>query len=140
VSPDQIILLVVVIVIAAMAVTLAYSTSMAARGKDTRPSPEPAAGATRGTADPVDPSLGTAPMARTSTSFITPASTRQVARVVALLFLAAVAVVVALTGAWQENVTAIFTLIAGGTLPTATCARRCPSASSPIPTTAAPVS
>jgi diguanylate cyclase (GGDEF)-like protein len=53
---------------------------------------------------------------RSSTTFISPASTRQVARVVALLFLAAVAVVVALTRAWPEQEPAIFTLLAAGML------------------------
>jgi diguanylate cyclase (GGDEF)-like protein len=40
----------------------------------------------------------------------------KVARVVAFLFLVSVAVVVALTGAWPETETAIFTLLAAGTL------------------------
>jgi diguanylate cyclase (GGDEF)-like protein len=53
---------------------------------------------------------------RSSTTFFTPASTRQVARVVALLFLAAVAVVVALTRAWPESEPAIYTLLAAGLL------------------------
>ena len=47
---------------------------------------------------------------------IGPSSTRQVARVVAFLLLAAVAAVVALSGAWPENEAAIFTLLAAGTL------------------------
>ena len=53
---------------------------------------------------------------RSSTTFISPASTRQVARVVAFLFLASVAVVVALTRAWPDNEPAIFTLLAAGML------------------------
>ena len=121
-SADQIILLVVgLIVIAAVAVTVAFATSMAARGNDAKlpgamPPADNAGGTTRGGTEQPDPSLGPTHTARSSTSFITPASTRQVARVVALLFLAAVAVVVALTRAWPDNEPAIFTLLAGGLL------------------------
>ena len=50
------------------------------------------------------------------TVLVSPASTRQVARVVAFLFLASVAVVVALTRAWPDQEPAIFTLLAAGTL------------------------
>ncbi len=122
-SSDQIILLVIgLIVIAAVAVTVAYATSTAARGSGRepaprRPDPDPAIGGPRGFEDAPDPATGpaTATM-RSSTTFISPASTRQVARVVALLFLAAVAVVVALTRAWPDNEPAIFTLLAAGML------------------------
>ncbi len=103
------------IVIAAVAVTVAYATSMAARGASSRTSPDPVTGAMRGQEERAD-GPATGPTTRSSTSFIAPASTRQVARVVALLFLAAVAVVVALTRAWPEQEPAIFTLLAGGML------------------------
>ena len=45
-----------------------------------------------------------------------PTSTRQVARAVALLYLVAVAVVVALSGGWASQMAAIVTLLAVGTL------------------------
>ena len=121
-SADQIILLVVgLIVIAGVAVTVAYATAQVARGSD-RPlaGPDPPGNRERDD-DPADPGLANSqagagnPM-RTSTSFITPASTRQVARVVAFLFLAATAVVVALTDAWPDSEAAIFTLVAAGML------------------------
>ena len=122
-SSDQIILLVVgLIVIAAVAVTVAYATSSAARGTgrdapSERPAMDPAIGAMRLPNDPPEPATGPATAAmRSSTTFISPASTRQVARVVALLFLASVAVVVALTRAWPDQEPAIFTLLAAGML------------------------
>ena len=122
-SSDQIILLVIgLIVIAAVAVTVAYATSSAARGtgeeaKPKRPEADPAFGGMRGLEDAPEPTTGPATASiRSSTTFISPASTRQVARVVALLFLAAVAVVVALTRAWPEQEPAIFTLLAAGML------------------------
>ena len=114
-SADQIILLVVgLIVIAAVAVTVAYAGSMAARGASGRPSVDSITGAPR--MDGQTGGTGAGTTTRSSTTFISPASTRQVARVVALLFLAAVAVVVALTRAWPEQEPAIFTLLAGGML------------------------
>jgi len=123
VSSDQIILLVVgLIVIAAVAVTVAYATSSAARGEGAetpseRQAPDPAVFGMRGEGEPPEPATGPATAAlRSSTTFISPASTRQVARVVALLFLASVAVVVALTRAWPEQEPAIFTLLAAGML------------------------
>lgn len=122
-SSDQIILLVIgLIVIAAVAVTVAYATSSAARGTGgasppRRSDPDPATVGLRGFDDPPEPPTGPATAAmRSSTTFISPASTRQVARVVALLFLASVAVVVALTRAWPDNEPAIFTLLAAGML------------------------
>ena len=120
-SSDQIILLVVgLIVIAAVAVTVAYATSSAVRG-DRSTAPErrtPDLGDHRlRDRDEHEPATGPATVAmRSSTTFISPASTRQVARVVAMLFLAAVAVVVALTRAWPDNEPAIFTLLAAGML------------------------
>jgi diguanylate cyclase (GGDEF)-like protein len=124
VSSDQIILLVVgLIVIAAVAVTVAYATSSAARGggprngPPRRPAPDPAVSTWRERDEQAEPATGPATaVMRSSTTFISPASTRQVARVVALLFLAAVAVVVALTRAWPEQEPAIFTLLAAGML------------------------
>ena len=122
-SADQIILLAVgLIVIAAVAVTVAYATAHAAGGGPSQPSSDPAAPGLRdhddATADATAPATGTARTgtARTGTSFISPASTRQVARVVAFLFLLSVVVVVALTRAWPENEPAIFTLLAAGML------------------------
>jgi diguanylate cyclase (GGDEF)-like protein len=118
-STDQIVLLAIgLIVIAAVAVTVAYATAHASRD-ERRPSvPDPASTGMRdhddGAGDPTTtPATGGM---RTSTSFVSPASTRQVARVVAFLFLASVAVVVALTNAWPESQAAIFTLLAAGML------------------------
>jgi diguanylate cyclase (GGDEF)-like protein len=119
VSTEQIILLVVgLVVIAAVAVTVAYATVHAARESGDGSTSEAASGGLRDHADATpDPSITPALGAtRTSTSFISPVSTRQVARVVAFLFLASVAVVVALTRAWPESEPAIFTLLAAGML------------------------
>ncbi len=117
-SADQIILLAVgLIVIAAVAVTVAYATAFATRPMGRRPSADPAHAAGREHDD--DDTQDAAPAAagyRGSFAFITTTSTRQVARVVAFLFLASVGVVVALTGAWPDNEPAIFTLLAAGTL------------------------
>ena len=116
-SAEQIIPLVIgLIVIAAVAVTVAFATSMATRGDLPRLGGERSAGDGRGTDGPTADGERAGALARGSTTFISPASTRQVARVVALLFLAAVAVVVALTRAWPEQESAIFTLLAGGVL------------------------
>ena len=116
-SADQIILLAIgLIVIAAVAVTVAYATAFATQARPRKRSPDPAhtgwhetdaAAAERDTAGV---------LLRGHSAFITPASTRQVARVVAFLFLASVGVVVALTRAWPDNEPAIFTLLAAGTL------------------------
>jgi diguanylate cyclase (GGDEF)-like protein len=123
VSTDQIVLLVVgLIVIAAVAVTVAYATAYASRSisagdTDGRP---PDRTDDRARARDIDRGRpvpdGSNMAGRGSTTFISPTSTRQVARVVALLFLAAVAVVVALTRAWPESETATFTLLAAGVL------------------------
>ena len=105
-SADQIILLVAgLIVIAAVAATVAYATAFATRGTQRRAPADRARGARRDHHDAVvDPSITPATNTpRMSASFLTPASTRQVARVVAFLFLAAVAVVVALTRAWPDD-------------------------------------
>ena len=86
-------------------------------GPTERPAPDPITLGMRDLADPPEPATGPATAAiRGSTDFISPASTRQVARVVALLFLASVAVVVALTRAWPDQEPAIFTLLAAGML------------------------
>ena len=118
-SADQIILLAVgLIVIAAVAVTVAYATAHVARGASSRPADDQSPPGLRDRED--DPSEASAASAsgaaRTSTSFISPGSTRQVARVVAFLFLASVAVIVALTRAWPDRESAIFTLLAAGML------------------------
>lgn len=120
-STDQIILLAVgLIVIAAVAVAVAYATAHVALGGGLPGVPGTAPGRMRDRDDhdaDVAPTQAGAPgAARNSRSFVTPASTRQVARVVAFLFLASVAVVVALTGAWPETQAAIFTLLAAGML------------------------
>jgi diguanylate cyclase (GGDEF)-like protein len=116
VSVDQIVLLVVgLIVISAVAVTVAYATSFAALGRPAQRRPERGGDAVHLRPDEAD-ELGTTTTVRSSTTFFTPASTRQVARVVALLFLAAVAVVVALTRAWPDSEPAIYTLLAAGLL------------------------
>ena len=116
-SAEQIIPLVIgLIVIAAVAVTVAFATSMATRGDLPRLGGQRSAGDGRDADGPTADGERTGALARGSTTFISPASTRQVARVVALLFLAAVAVVVALTRAWPEQESAIFTLLAGGVL------------------------
>ncbi len=116
-SSDQIILLVIgLIVIAAVAVTVAYATAFATRASPPKRSADPAHAGGRDE-EPDDPdAAANGSGQRRSTSFITPTSTRQVARVVATLFLASVAVVVALTGAWPDNEAAAFTLVAAGML------------------------
>jgi hypothetical protein len=121
VSADQIVLLAVgLIVIAAVAVTVAFATAQVARGDPDGPASDNAAAdpsLTSGTLTGTGGGAGSGGGAkRTSTSFISPASTRQVARVVAILFLVAVAVIVALTGAWPDTEPAVFTLLAAGTL------------------------
>jgi diguanylate cyclase (GGDEF)-like protein len=118
VSADQIILLAIgLIVIAAVAVTVAYATAFATRATPRRQSADPAHAGWREHED--DEPLDGPPVAagqRSSMAFITATSTRQVARVVAFLFLASVGVVVALTRAWPDNEPAVFTLLAAGTL------------------------
>ena len=120
-SADQIILLVVVlIVIAAVAATVAYTTLYAAGGTTPRTVADPSTQGLRdhedSSADEGSTSGQSSGSGRSGTTFFAPASTRQVARVVAFLFLAAVAVVVALTGAWPDDEPAVFTLLAAGTL------------------------
>ena len=122
-SADQIVLLAVgLIVIAAVAVTVAFATAQVARGNPDGPAsdnavadPSLTSGTLTGTGGGGGAGAGDGAK-RTSTSFISPASTRQVARVVAILFLVAVAVIVALTGAWPDTEPAVFTLLAAGTL------------------------
>ncbi len=118
-STDQIVFLAVgLIVIAAVAVTVAYATAHVARSGVLSGGADPSSGGLR---DHDDDGRGAAlppgtNAARSSRSWVSPASTRQVARVVAFLFLASVAVVVALTGSWSDDQAAIFTLLAAGTL------------------------
>ncbi len=121
-SAVQIILLAVgLIVISAVAVTVAYATAFATRAAPRKRSADPAHadGHDLERDDPLgdDPDLlSVAGGPRGINAFIAPTSTRQVARVVAFLFLASVAVVVALSQAWQANEPAIFTLLAAGML------------------------
>lgn len=133
-SVDQIVLLVVgLIVIAAVAVTVAYATAYTGRregqgaagdipmtglrdhddGPPDLPRANTAAAGPAGTHRAV---MAGGATPRASSTLISPTSTRQVARVVAFLYLAAVAVVVALTDAWADTEPAIFTLLAVGTL------------------------
>lgn len=126
-SEDQIILLAIgLIVIAAVAVTVAFATAYTPN-RDVKGVPgEVLMTGLRdhddGVPDQARPAglPGGAQTAsgapRSSASLISPTSTRQVARVVAFLYLASVAVVVALTSAWPDTEPAIFTLLAVGTL------------------------
>lgn len=127
-SEDQIVLLAVgLIVIAAVAVTVAFATaSPPRRDVNSGPGEIPTAGLrdhddgmpdpTRFTAGVPGGELQATGAPRPSSSLISPTSTRQVARVVAFLYLASVAVVVALTDAWSDTEPAIFTLLAVGSL------------------------
>ena len=115
-SADQIVLLALgLIVIAAVAVTVAWATAYTARRDPATGSPEPATSALRDHGDGV-PDLPRSTAPRGSRTFIAPTSTRQVARAVALLYLASAAVIVAITGAWPDTQAAVFTLLALGTL------------------------
>jgi diguanylate cyclase (GGDEF)-like protein len=116
---DQLIVLALgFIVLAIVAGVVAYATAQAVgrsaqRRSDRRPGP--------GRVDPVeDGSPGTsAPSttgSRVAAALVSPGSTRQVARVVAFLFLASVFIVVALTRAWPDDEAAIITLLAAGLL------------------------
>ncbi len=115
-SSDQIILLVVgLLVIGAVAVTVAWATASPARREDRMDGL--GLGAT-GQRDHEDGGTDL-PRPRTTRShrtFISPTSTRQVARAVSLLFLASAAVIVAVTDAWPDTEAAVFTLLAAGTL------------------------
>ena len=124
-SADLILLLSLgLIVIAAVAVAVAYATAYTAR-RDFGAAPGEAAGPglrdhddgppeLRQAVGPADATAG--PGSRPRSGFIASTSTRQVARVVAFLYLASVAVVVALSDAWPESQPAIFSLLAAGTL------------------------
>jgi diguanylate cyclase (GGDEF)-like protein len=105
------------ILIAAMAGILAYATAHAVRSHS--PTEGPGEGA-RGRRDPVDGAIdqSTTPASSAPPSgfLFSRASTRQVARWVAFLFLASAFVVVALTGAWPDTEPAIYTLLAAGML------------------------
>jgi diguanylate cyclase (GGDEF)-like protein len=122
VSADQVLLLVAGLIgIAAVAVTVAWATAYPTRRDDLDPALDPIAEparagprATAGTAGETARPIPAAP--RPVTAFISPTSTRQAARAVAFLFLATAALVTALTHAWPEVESAIFTLLALGTL------------------------
>ena len=115
-SADQIVLLALgLIVIAAVAVTVAWATAYTARRDPVAGSPEPAMTTLRDHSDGV-PDLPRTAAPRGNRTFIAPTSTRQVARAVALLYLASAAVIVAITGAWPDTQAAVFTLLALGTL------------------------
>jgi diguanylate cyclase (GGDEF)-like protein len=137
----MLLLVVGLVVIAAVAMTVAYATShvrrAAPRPQDAETTFRPGArdraatpqGAPDASAMPASSWPGATPGAnategstkkqghqRGSPSIISPTSVRQVARVVAFLYLAAVAIVVALTRAWPDAEPAIFSLLALGTL------------------------
>ncbi len=115
-SADQIVLLAIgLTVIVAVAVTVAWATAYTTRRDLSATPPEPAMPGLRDQGDGI-PDLPRTAAPRSGRTFIAPTSTRQVARVVALLFLAGAAVIVALTGAWPETEAAVFTLLALGTL------------------------
>jgi diguanylate cyclase (GGDEF)-like protein len=123
VSSDQIVLLVVgLLIIAAVAMTVAWVTASTARRQEPADRagpgrPDHALGGTglreraQEAAEPSRPAGG-----RARGLLGNPTSTRQVARAVALLFLASAAIIVALTGAWPATEAAVFTLLAAGTL------------------------
>lgn len=115
-SADQILLLAIgLTVIVAVAVTVAWATAYTTRRDLAATPPELAMPGLRDQGDGI-PDLPRTAAPRSGRTFIAPTSTRQVARVVALLFLAGAAVIVALTGAWPETEAAVFTLLALGTL------------------------
>jgi diguanylate cyclase (GGDEF)-like protein len=113
----SVVLAVGVVLIAAVAGVVAWATANAARSqpdraadaprRDQRLTPAPEAASRAGW--PVS-------LRRTVPSVVASGSPRQVARVVAFLFLASVAMVVAITRAWPESEAAIFSLIATGVL------------------------
>ncbi len=123
------------VVLAVVAGVVAYATAQAVgrsaqRRADGRSAPRRADGrAVPGRADPVEDgspggsswsSPGTSPAwttgSRVAAALVSPGSTRQVARVVAFLFLASVFIVVALTRAWPDDEAAVITLLATGLL------------------------
>jgi diguanylate cyclase (GGDEF)-like protein len=121
---DLFVLLVLgLVLVAAVAGTVAYATAHAIR----RPAPAGEDdGQTTDTGhrdrqrqEPREPDRGPAQQGRTTDAdagVVRPTDSRLVARVVAFLYLASVAMVVALTGAWPETEAVIFTLLATGTL------------------------
>jgi diguanylate cyclase (GGDEF)-like protein len=140
VTADQLVLLFVgLVVIAAVAVTVAYATAharrreanpgrgemlwpglrdhddlMAAAADQAAMTPSAWPDARKGVANGGQAEAAAAH--RATANLVSPTSVRQVARVVAFLFLAAAAVVVALTRAWPETEPAVFTLLAVGML------------------------
>jgi diguanylate cyclase (GGDEF)-like protein len=116
VSADQIVLLVVgLIVIAAVAVAVAWATAAGSRRDTAASEQEPPATGLRDH-DDTTTDLPRVPAARAGRTVISPTSTRQVARVVALLYLASAAIIVAITSAWPDSEAAVFSLLAVGTL------------------------
>ncbi|CAN5438349.1 hypothetical protein BH24CHL9_BH24CHL9_08690 [soil metagenome] len=109
------------VAIAALAGLLAWTSAQAAgRGPDDRdPALREAPRSARDLSSSDDPpTAGAWPSTGRllASAAAMPGTGRQVGRVVAFLFLASVAVVVALTRAWPDTEAAIFTLLAGGTL------------------------
>ena len=115
-TADQIILLVVgLLVIGAVAVTVAWATASPARHED-RAEGLGLAGTGQRDHEDAGTDLPRPRSQRPRRTFISPTSTRQVARAVSLLFLASAAVIVAITDAWPATEAAVFTLLAAGTL------------------------
>ncbi|CAN5710254.1 hypothetical protein BH23CHL8_BH23CHL8_14680 [soil metagenome] len=109
------------VAIAALAGLLAWTSAQAAgRGPDDRdPAPREAPRSARDLSSSDDPpTTGAWPSTGRllASAAAMPGTGRQVGRVVAFLFLASVAVVVALPRAWPDTEAAIFTLLAAGTL------------------------
>jgi diguanylate cyclase (GGDEF)-like protein len=110
-----------VALIAAIAGVVAWATASATRSQPDpatadRPGLDPRLAPAREPSDREAARRGWPDSLRRVVPSVTSGSARQVARVVAFLFLASVALVVAVTRAWPESETAIFTLIATGVL------------------------
>jgi diguanylate cyclase (GGDEF)-like protein len=119
---EQIVVLVLgLVVIAALAGLVAWTSAQAtSRGvPDREPSPRQAPRTERdlGASDEAqDVAAWPSTVRALASAGLVPGVGHQVGRVVALLFLASVAVVVAVTGAWPGSEAAIFTLLAAGML------------------------
>ena len=114
---QSVVLAVGIVLIAAVAGVVAWATATAARSEQRPEAPPPRRDARHAAMAEAPPVTGGAAQPRRSVpGLVTPGSARQVARVVAFLFLSSVALVVAITRAWPEAETAIFALIATGVL------------------------
>jgi diguanylate cyclase (GGDEF)-like protein len=114
---QSVVLAVGIALIAAVAGVVAWATATAARSQQRQEAPSPHREDRHAPmADAPPRAGGTGQPRRSVPGLVTPGSARQVARVVAFLFLSSVALVVAITRAWPEAETAIFALIATGVL------------------------